>query len=70
MSNNFYRDYPPKMNDSRSFTDYRSHTFLNNLLKMASGTTDAYSYRQFLINNANNIADSHRNYTKMINNFR
>ena len=62
VSNNKYLNCPAKMDDGRQFTDYRPSCFLNNLLRMKYNTPDSYSYRQFLIHNANQVRQEMNSY--------
>ncbi len=63
-SNNKYFDCPPRMNDGRQFTDYRPNCYVNNLVRMSNNIMSSYDYRQFLINNANNLMKINREYTE------
>ena len=58
-SNNKHFDCPPRMSDGRLFTDYRSRCDVN-FLDLDNGHMDSYTYRQYLINNANEIVESRR----------
>lgn len=63
-SNNKYFDCPPRMDDGRHFTDYRSSDYVNNLLRMTNGIISSYDYRQYLIHNADKIMDMNREYAQ------
>lgn len=57
---------PPKMADGRAFTDYKPRCAVHSSLMTAgsgsaSASLNSYELRQFLINNAENIMDGHRN---------
>ena len=62
ISNNKYPDCPAIMNDGRAFTDYRSSCYINDIIRVKNGITNSYDYRQFLINNGNEIMNSIRLY--------
>ena len=63
-SNNKYFDCPPRMADGRQFTDYRPNGYVNNLVRMSNDIVSSYDYRQFLINNANELMNINREYTQ------
>jgi hypothetical protein len=54
-SNNKYFNCPPRMSDGRQFTDYRPNCYVNNLLRYTNRTMSSYEYRQFLINNGEEL---------------
>lgn len=54
-SNNKYFNCPPRMADGRQFTDYRPNCYVNNLLRYNNRTMSSYEYRQFLVNNADEL---------------
>ena|SRR3990172_11110100 len=60
--NNKYVNCPPLMADGRIFTDYRPNDYVNNLMRMASGTTSCYSYRKYLTENAEYVMEANRQY--------
>lgn len=60
VSNNKYFNCPARMDDGRQFTDYRSSDYVNNIIRMTSGTMSSYDYRQYLINNANELMKENR----------
>jgi len=62
VSNNKYLDCPALMSDGRMFTDYRASCFRNDMLKIQNKITNSYDYRQFLINNGENIIHNIRKY--------
>ena len=55
-SNNVYKNLPGLMSDGRSNTDYSPACENNEKLKQQLGLTSNYEYRQYLINNGNNVA--------------
>jgi len=59
-SNNKYFGCPPRMDDGRHFTDYRSNCYVNNLAKSNNKTYNSFQYRMFLTQNANKIMDLNR----------
>ena len=61
-SNNKYFDCPALMSDGRTFTDYRPSNYVNDLMRTTNGVYDSYSYRQFLINNAEGIISENNKY--------
>jgi hypothetical protein len=63
-SNNKYFDCPARMDDGRIFTDYRPSTTVDDMIRYSNNVMSSYEYRQFLINNANNIMSVNNNYTK------
>ena len=61
-SNNKYFDCPARMDDGRIMTDYRSANTINDMIRISNNTLSSYEYRQFLINNADNIMDINNAY--------
>ena len=61
-SENKHFDCPPRMSDGRMFTDYGSRCDINYIshLKQSGKAMDSYTYRQFLLENADNIIDGMR----------
>lgn len=64
-SNNKFSSCPPRMSDGRMFTDYRPRCIANFAVTGGDleGNYDlpnSYEYRQFLINNADNIMSKNR----------
>lgn len=59
-SDNKFWDCPPRMADGRLFTDYRPRCDVDLQLVPNPAATNSYSYRQFLINNAENVMAAHR----------
>jgi len=62
-SNNKYFDCPARMDDGRTFTDYRSNNTVDDMIRYSNNVMSSYEYRQFLINNANNIMNVNTQYT-------
>jgi hypothetical protein len=62
-SNNKYFDCPARMDDGRSFTDYRPSSDVDNMIQYSNNIMSSYEYRQFLIHNADKIRDVNRMYT-------
>ena len=58
--NNQFKNCPALMSDGRNFTDYRPISHINNLLIMNNNLENNYSYREFLIQNAEKIMDMNR----------
>ncbi len=56
-SNNKYFNCPARMDDGRTFTDYRPNCYVNNLIRMKNNVRGSYEYRQFLIHNAENLME-------------
>lgn len=61
---NFYRGCPPKMNDARFLTDYRSATTREQFIKTVNGFVRDDDYRMFLQQKAEDIIDRERHYVK------
>ena len=59
--NNKYNNCPALMSDGRGFTDYRPINHINNLLIVNNNLTNHYTYRDFLIQNAETLMDHNRN---------
>ncbi len=55
-SNNIHFNIPPSMSDGRLFSNYEAACKANNQLKSNLGITNNYQYRQYLINNGNQVA--------------
>jgi len=51
-SDNVNLDFPARMADGRSFTDYRPNCVMNNLI---SQNKDSFEYRYFLTNSGNSL---------------
>ena len=63
-SNNKYFNCPARMDDGRSFTDYRPSSDVEDMIRYSNNTMSSYEYRQFLIHNADKIMNVNNNYTK------
>ena len=63
-SNNKYFDCPARMDDGRAFTDYRSSSTVNDMIRYSNNTMTSFDYRQFLTNNATKIMEVNNVYTK------
>ena len=59
--NNQFQNCPAIMSDGRNFTDYRPINHVNNLLIANNNIENHYSYREFLIQNAEKLIDMNRN---------
>ena len=62
-SNNKYFDSPARMDDGRTFTDYRSSSQVDDMIRYSNNVIGSYEYRQFLIHNGNNIIKVNQQYT-------
>jgi hypothetical protein len=62
-SNNKYFDCPARMDDGRTFTDYRPSCTVDDMIRYSNNVMSSYEYRQFLIHNASNIMDVNMKYT-------
>lgn len=63
-TNNKYFDSPARMNDGRTFTDYRASSSVDDMIRYSNNVMSNYEYRQFLINNADEIMNVNREYTQ------
>ena len=54
-SNNIHAGYPALMSEGNLYTDWNSACKINNKIKRETGLKSNYAYRQWLINNANNV---------------
>ena len=43
------------MDDGRAFTDYRPSSDVDNMIQYSNNINSSYQYRQFLVNNTNEI---------------
>lgn len=62
-SNNRHYDCPPRMSDGRLFTDYRARCDINYVSTpelTEHGAMDSYTYRQYLLNNADRLLSQMR----------
>ena len=57
VSNNKYLDCPARMSDGRSFTDYRSATYTDDMIRYSNNLMTSFEFRQFLTNNADKIME-------------
>jgi hypothetical protein len=57
VSNNKYLDCPARMSDGRSFTDYRSSTYTDDMIRYSNNLMTSFEFRQFLTNNADQIME-------------
>ena len=55
---NFYKNCPPKMDDGRFTTNYKSNSSINEYIKYMNGITRDDDYRLFLQINAEKLMDS------------
>ena len=62
-SNNKYFDSPARMDDARTFTDYRPSNSVDDMIRYSNNVMSSYDYRQFLIHNAMNIMNVNNKYT-------
>jgi hypothetical protein len=62
VSDNKYDYLPAKMSDGRHFTDYRSKNLINELLIKNNKVHSSHSYKNFLMNNANELRILNSNY--------
>jgi hypothetical protein len=63
-SNNKYFGSPARMDDGRAFTDYRSSSSVDDMIRYSNNVMNNYEYRQFLIHNADNIINVNNKYTQ------
>ena len=54
-SNNIHFSYPPLMSDGRNYSSWEPGAVINNNIKSQANIQTNAEYRQFLINNADNI---------------
>ena len=59
-SNNKHLDCPPRMADGRHFTDYRSDSYINDLIRADNNISNSLHYRVFLQQNGNSLMDRQR----------
>ena len=53
---------PPRMDDGRHFTDFRSNCHFNNLVRANNAVMNSHDYRMFLTNNARGLMELNRSY--------
>jgi hypothetical protein len=61
---NFFKNCPPKMEDARHLTDYRTSTRREEYIKYVNNVVRNDDYRMFLQQNASTIMDSEFAYHK------
>jgi hypothetical protein len=61
---NFFKNCPPKMEDSRQLTDYRTATRREEYIKYVNNVIRNDDYRLFLQQNGNRFMDDEWNYYK------
>lgn len=61
---NYYKNCPPKMDDGRFTTNYKSSSSINEYIKYMNGITRDDDYRLFLQINADKIMDSEWSYLR------
>jgi len=66
-SDNYFYNCAPKMQDGRSFTDYRSNCTLDNMVSSNNNNLSSYEYRLFLQRNGNKLRDQMVEYNKRMN---
>lgn len=59
-SNNIHFNTPPLMSDGRHYSNYDPACKANNELRGSLGIKNNYQYRQWLINNGNNVAQKNK----------
>ena len=67
-SDNKHFDCPPRMDDGRHFTDYRSNCHINNLVRSNNAISNSHQYRMFLTHNGERLINLNRAYTTQKNN--
>jgi len=65
--NNKFKNCPPRMDDGRHFTDYRSSGRVEEHLQEINSIKTSYQYRQYLTENAVNIMKSNRAMVSSVN---
>ena len=65
-SNNIHFNFPPLMDDSRQFTDWRQGSVINETIKKKNNITNNWEYHDYLIRNSNNIV--HQNMKSALKN--
>ena len=61
-SDNKHSSSPPRMNDGRHFTDYRSNNLINHLLIKNNKVHNNHDYKTFLIENSDKLRELNWNY--------
>ena len=67
-SDNKHFDCPPRMDDGRHFTDYRSNCHINNLVRSNNAISNSHQYRMFLTHNGERLMNLNRAYATQKNN--
>ena len=60
-SDNKHFGCPPRMSDSRAFTDFRPNCHVNDLVKADNNISNSFQFRQFLQQNGSELMDRNRN---------
>ena len=58
---------PPKMDDGRHFTEYRSNCHINNLIRANNTIMNSHEYRMFLTRNGSKLMNLNRSYSSQKN---
>ena len=61
---NYYKNCPPRMNDGRFTTNYKSNSSINEYIKYMNGITRDDDYRLFLQINGDKLMDSEWGYLR------
>lgn len=61
-TDNKHINCPPRMDDGRHFTDYRSNCHFNNLVRANNTVRNSHDYRMFLTSNARGLIELNRSY--------
>lgn len=61
---NYYKNCPPRMDDGRFSTNYKSDSSINEYIKYMNGITRDDDYRLFLQTNAEKLMDSEWEYLR------
>ncbi len=64
---NFYNECPPKMEDARFLTDYRSSNTREQYIRSINGVVRTDESRSFLMDNAEKIMDAEWQYLSLAN---
>ena len=67
-SDNKHFDCPPRMDDGRHFTDYRTNCHINNLVRSNNAISNSHQYRMFLTHNGERLMNLNRAYATQKNN--
>jgi len=59
-SNNIHPNFPAMMDEGNLYTDWDSACKMNNDIKKSAGLNNNYNYRQWLINNANQVMQTNQ----------